>query len=398
MLPIIGAGFFLTFFSLLRRHRLVYTRAMDNIADTIWLEINLGAIRRNVQRLAQISGKPVMAVVKANAYGHGLINVSRAVLKEGVNRLCVARFEEANVLRMAGIDAPILVLGFTSPEHAVEAARLNIGLTVYRNQTAAQYAEVMAGEKNSLKLHVKVDTGMGRLGLFPEEAPAFVMQLRLKKNLVVEGLFTHFACADEIQTKTTEMQLSKFNKVISELESGGFRPAIIHAANSAAALKYPEAAFDAIRPGIAIYGLDPSDEVPLPAEFEPALAWKTRLTSLKVLPPGSGIGYNCRYVTTKKERIGACAVGYADGLRRRLGNIAILRGKRISQVGGMCMDQSMYQLDGVPEAQAGDEVVLLGQQGEERISAEEIGRSWDTNNYEVVCGLTARVPRYYIDE
>ena len=371
---------------------------MNNNADTVWLEINLGAIRRNVQRLAKISGKPVMAVVKANAYGHGLVEVSKAVLKGGAVRLCVARFEEARALRMAGIDAPVLVLGFTSPEHAADAARLNISLALFRHDAAFAYARVMASEREPLKLHVKVDTGMGRLGLFPDDVAEFVNQVRVEKNLFVEGLFTHFACADEVQTVTTETQLARFNRVIQDLASFGFRPNIIHAANSAAALKFPQAGFDAVRPGIAVYGLDPSDEVTLPADFEPALTWKTRITSLKTLPPNSGIGYNARYVTRGYEKIGVCAVGYADGLRRRLGNIALLHGRRINQVGGMCMDQSMYQLDNVPDVMLGDEVVLLGKQGDERISAEEIGRSWGTNNYEVVCGLTARVPRYYFDE
>ncbi len=378
--------------------QVIYTNVMNNNADTVWLEINLGAIRRNVQRLSRISGKPVMAVVKANAYGHGLLEVSRAVLKGGAVRLCVARYEEALALRLAGIDAPILVLGLTSPEHATNAARLNISLTVFRKDIALDYAKAMASEKNPLRLHVKVDTGMGRLGVFPEEALDFVNQVRVEKNIFVEGLFTHFACADENQTVTTELQLAKFDRVIHDLQAIGFRPNIIHAANSAATLKYPQAGYDAVRPGIAVYGLDPSGDVPLPPDFEPALTWKTRITSLKTYPPNSGIGYNHRYITKGYEKIGALSVGYADGLRRRLGNIALVHGKRVSQVGGMCMDQSTFQLDSVPEAKPGDEVVLLGRQGDERISAEEIGRSWGTINYEVVCGLAARVPRYYFDD
>lgn len=371
---------------------------MNNSADTVWLEINLGAIRRNIQRLNRISGKPVMAVVKANAYGHGLVEVSKAVLKGGAERLCVARFEEALALRSAGIDVPLLVLGFTSPEHAVNAAHLNISLAVFRRDVAWDYARALSAEKALLNLHVKVDTGMGRLGVFPEEAADLIQQIRREKNLFVEGLFTHFACADEAQTATTELQISRFNGVIHDLESIGFRPNVIHAANSAATLKYPQASYDAVRPGIAVYGLDPSDEVPLPADFEPALTWKSRIVSIKTLPPGSGIGYNHRYFTRGNENIAACAVGYADGLRRRLGNSALIHGKRVKQVGGMCMDQSMFQIDAIPEAKPGDEVVLIGKQGAERLSAEEIGLSWETTNYEVVCGLTARVPRYYFDD
>lgn len=377
---------------------LVYTWNMNIKADTVWLEINLGAIRRNIQRLHQISGRPVMAVVKANAYGHGLVEVSRAVLLGGAERLCVARFEEALALRMAGIDAPILVLGYTSPEHAIDSACLNISLAVFRQDTVQDYALSMVGEKRLLKLHVKVDTGMSRLGIFPQDVPAFVNQLRVTNNLMVEGLFTHFASADETQTATTELQITKFDKVIADLEANGFRPNIIHAANSAGALKYPQAAYDAVRPGIAVYGLDPSNEAPLPPEFEPALTWKTRLVSVKTLPPGSGVGYNHLYVTKGHERVGACAVGYADGLRRKLGNQALIHGKRVPQLGGMCMDQSVFALDTVPDAKPGDEVVLIGRQGDDLISAEEVGASWGTINYEVVCGLAARVPRYYFDD
>ncbi|MEN6571784.1 MAG: alanine racemase [Anaerolineaceae bacterium] len=371
---------------------------MNTNADTVWLEINLGAIRRNIHRLHQISGRPVMAVVKANAYGHGLLEVSRAVLKGGAERLCVARFEEALALRLAGIDAPILVLGYTSPEHAIDSARLNISLAVFRQDTAQAYALSMVGEKHQLKLHVKVDTGMGRLGVFPEDAPEFVNQLRVTNNLLVEGLFTHFSSADDTETETTELQIAKFNNVIAGLEASGVRPGIIHASNSAGTLKYPQAAYDAVRPGIAVYGLDPSSEVPLPPEFEPALTWKTRLVSIKTLPPGSGVGYNHRYVTKGYERVGACAVGYADGLRRKLGNQALIHGIRVPQLGGMCMDQSVFALGAVPDAKPGDEVVLVGRQGDEFLSAEEVGASWGTINYDVVCGLAARVPRYYFDD
>lgn len=373
-------------------------RSMNTNADTVWLEINLGAIRRNIHRLHQISGRPVMAVVKANAYGHGLLEVSRAVLKGGAERLCVARFEEALALRLAGIDAPILVLGYTSPEHAIDSARLNISLAVFRQDTAQAYALSMVGEKHQLKLHVKVDTGMGRLGVFPEDAPEFVNQLRVTNNLLVEGLFTHFSSADDTETETTELQIAKFNNVIAGLEASGVRPGIIHASNSAGTLKYPQAAYDAVRPGIAVYGLDPSGEVPLPPEFEPALTWKTRLVSIKTLPPGSGVGYNHRYVTKGYERVGACAVGYADGLRRKLGNQALIHGIRVPQLGGMCMDQSVFALGAVPDAKPGDEVVLVGRQGDEFLSAEEVGASWGTINYDVVCGLAARVPRYYFDD
>jgi alanine racemase len=371
---------------------------MDTDAYSIWLEINLGAIRRNIQRIAKITQKPVMAVVKANAYGHGLFDVSKAAEKAGIARLCVARLEEAIALRDAGVNTPILVLGYTSPLDVPNAMKRSISLALFNPELAPQYEEAARCTEGKLNVHIKVDTGMGRLGIFPENAVQFIAQVAKMNSINIEGLFTHFACADEPQKKTTDDQVERFNHVIRELETIGIRPAIIHADNSAGSLYYSNAWYDAVRPGNAIYGLNPSSEAPLPEGFEPALTWKTRLTSVKILPPGSGISYGHRYTTSGNERIGASAVGYADGLRRKLGNVALVNGHRVIQVGQVCMDQTMWQLDSVPDAKVGDEVVLIGRQGNERITAEEVADSWQTINYEVVCGLSARVPRYYFDE
>ena len=371
---------------------------METDAYSIWLEINLGAIRRNIQRISQITQKPVMAVVKANAYGHGLFDVSKTAEKAGIARLCVARLEEAIALRDAGVNTPILVLGYTSPIDVSKAIHRSISLALFNPELAPQYNEAARSAGGKLNVHIKVDTGMGRLGIFPEGAVQFIANVSQMPSMNIEGLFTHFASADEPQKATTDDQVIRFNKVLKELEAIGIRPSIIHADNSAGSLYYSKAWYDAVRPGNAIYGLDPSPDAPLPAGFEAALTWKTRLTSVKILPPGSGISYGHRYVTSANERIGASAVGYADGLRRKLGNVALVRGHRVIQVGQVCMDQTMWQLDAVPEAKVGDEVVLIGKQGNERITAEEVAASWNTINYEVVCGLSARVPRYYIDE
>jgi alanine racemase len=371
---------------------------MNTDAYSIWLEINLGSIRRNIQRIAQITQKPVMAVVKANAYGHGLFEVAKAAEKAGIARLCVARLEEAVALRDSGIQAPILVLGYTSPLDVPKAMQRNISLALFNAELAPQYEEAARHFIGKLNVHIKVDTGMGRLGIFPENAVDFVAQVSKMDSINIEGLFTHFASADEPLKSTTDDQIGRFDRVLDELASIGIRPAIIHADNSAGSLYYAKARYDAVRPGNAIYGLNPSSEAPLPEGFEPALAWKTRLTSVKILPPGSGVSYNHRYITSGNERIGTSAVGYADGLRRKLDNVALVNGHRVKQVGIVCMDQTMWQLDSVPDAKVGDEVVLIGQQGNERITAEEVAASWDTINYEVVCGLSARVPRYYFDE
>lgn len=368
---------------------------MSQDQQTTWIEVNLAAIQRNIQRLQTISSKPVMAVVKANAYGHGLVEISRAAVAAGAIRLCVARIEEALRLREAGIDAPILVMGYVLPGRVQEAIAQHISLMVNSLEFARQLDASAAGETHRLLIHVKIDSGMHRLGLLPHELESFAKGIATLHHLEVEGVFTHFPNADDLAEPSTKDHIAYFTHAVGELQSFGVKPAIVHAANSAAALYFPESRFDAIRPGIAIYGLNPDSGAPLPPGFEPALTWKGRLASIKQIPAGEGIGYNYRYHTSAHERIGVAVAGYADGLRRRLGNIALLHGQRIHQVGGMCMDQSLWQLDDVPNAQVGDEMVFVGRQGNERISAEEVGQLWGSNNYDVVCGLAARVPRFY---
>jgi len=368
---------------------------MSRDEKTTWIEVNLAAVQRNIARLLQLTGKPVMAVVKANAYGHGLIEVSRAAVEAGVIRLCVARIEEALQIRNAGIKIPLLVMGYVMPECVQEAISKQISVMVNSLELANAFNKKAKDPGQQLAVHVKIDSGMHRLGLLPEEIEPFIGHIKECSHLTIEGIFTHFPNADDLKDQSTIDHIDYFLKAIEAFRHGGIIPEIIHAANSATAIYYPAGWFDAIRPGIAIYGLNPDIGAPLPADFEPALTWKARLTSIKRIPAGEGIGYNYRYFTSNNEKIGVVSCGYADGLRRRLGNIALLNGKRIHQVGGMCMDQSLWQLDEIPDAKIGDEVVLVGRQGDDFIHAEEIGQLWGSNNYDVVCGLAARVPREY---
>lgn len=365
-------------------------------AFSTWLEIDLDVIRNNIRRMNAITSRPVMAVIKANGYGHGIEAVGRAAETGGAAWLGVARLNEAIMLRQAGIQIPILVLGFTSPLFTGEALVGNISLTVYEPSIAAAYAEQARAAGKVLNVHAKFDSGMGRLGVFTEDGLEFVRHICSFPELNLEGAFTHFAIADDPAVETTDWQIDRFTTLIEALEQNGLRPPLVHAANSAASLYFPRARFDMVRPGIAIYGLHPAAEAPLPADFEPALTWKAQLASIKTLPAGHGIGYNYRYITQKEERIGVIPVGYADGLFRRVGmNFALIGGKRVPVVGGVCMDQCMVLLDDLPSARVGDEVVLLGRQNESVITAEDIARVWGTVNYDVVCGLTARVPRLY---
>ncbi|MGE5224458.1 MAG: alanine racemase, partial [Omnitrophica WOR_2 bacterium] len=245
------------------------------------------------------------------------------------------------------------------------------------------------------RLHLKVDTGMSRVGVQPEDALLIARTIAHHSSVRFEGIFTHFAKADEPDQPVNAVQEDRFREVLQALAAEGIQPQIIHAANSATALYRPGAYFDMVRAGISLYGLNPSGQEALPAPFRAALTWKAVLSQVKVLPPGRGISYGHEYTTRSYERIGTVPVGYADGLRRTTGNQVLVGGKRVPLVGRVCMDQVMIQLDTVPEAVEGDEVVLIGKQGDEVITAEEIAQRWGTINYEVVCGIGGRVPRIY---
>jgi alanine racemase len=314
----------------------------------------------------------------------------------GATWLGVARIDEALLLVREAIPGRMIVLGYAESGRAAEAASEGVRLAVYDYETGEALAAGARACGKTLEVHAKFDTGMGRLGHSPENGVEFVRWLCAQPGLHVEGVFTHLAEADEPEKPTTLRQLARFNALLDGLNSTGLRPELVHAANSAGALYYPQARFDLVRPGIAVYGLQPSAMAPLPEDFRPALSWKARLASVKILPPEHGVGYNFKYFTAREERIGVVTTGYADGFRRTAGNAALVRGKRVPVVGGVCMDQCMLQLDHVPDARSGDEVVLIGRQGEAVISAEEIAREWGTIDYEVVCGLGARVPRVYV--
>jgi len=366
----------------------------DNFAT--WLEVDLGILENNYRILRSWSHTPIMPIVKANAYGHGLEEVTRTLEKAGAEWCGVARIEEALILRQAGLRMNILVLGYTAPQRVQDAIRNQISLTLYEPSLIQPYALQAKAAGHELNIQVKVDTGMGRLGIPSEKAMSFIQMVRETPEFHLQGVFSHFACADEPTKPYTQAQLNKFSKVVNELHASGINPDMVHCANSAAAINFPAARFDIIRCGIALYGLSPSKETPLPMGIKPVMSWKTRITSIKELPQGHGVSYGFKYFTSKPERIGVIAAGYGDGLRHQEGNIVLLRGKRVPVVGSVCMDQCMVQLDDVPEAQVGDEVVIFGKQGDDEITATEISEKWKTINYEVICGMAARMPRHYL--
>ena len=363
-----------------------------------WLEIDLAAIGHNVRRVKEIVGPnvEVMAVLKADAYGHGAVRVARTALLRGATMIGTACLGEAVALRDHGITAPILILGYTPPWQAADIVRYDIAAAVYSTEAAEHLGRAaMAQRRPPVPVHVKVDTGMGRLGLCPAEVVAFVEAIREVPGLDVQGIFTHFANADAADKTYARGQLATFTSVLGDLAARGITFRYVHAANSAAILTLPDAHFNLVRLGLAMHGLDPSPEVRCPPDFRRALAFKTLVAQVKSYPVGSCISYGCRFVTTRPSRIAVIPVGYGDGFRRspKSWGEVLVRGRRAPIVGSVCMDMCMIDVSEIPGVRPGDEVILIGQQGQEVITVEDVAARLGTINYEVVTQIAARVPR-----
>jgi alanine racemase len=366
-----------------------------------WLEIDLGAIAHNVRRLVELAGgAQLMISLKADAYGHGAVQVAQTALLNGATWLGVACLSEGVALRRAGIRAPILILGYTPAWQARDVLRHDITATVFDLGVAQALSHAALALERPARVHVKIDTGMGRLGLFPDTALPFVEALSALPGIVVEGVFTHLSVADggtEWEEAYTASQLTAFEHALTSLAAAGYAIPLVHAANSATMLRLGRAPVNATlaRVGIAVYGLDPSPHIRCPADFRPALTWKTQIAQVKTLPAGSYVGYGAAYRTVATERIAVIPVGYADGFRRgpqHWGEV-LVRGRRAPIVGRVCMDQTMLNVSDIPGVRQGDEVVLIGRQGADRITAEEVAERLGAINYEVVSAILARVPR-----
>ncbi|NJK80897.1 MAG: alanine racemase [Chloroflexaceae bacterium] len=379
---------------------------MPNRERPTWIELDYTAAAHNIRRLCAIAGVPVMAVVKANAYGHGAVPFAHTALAHGATMLAVATVGEARMLREAAITAPIMILGYTPPWQAAEAVALGLTCAVYDMDVARALAEAATAQGRSVAVHVKVDTGMNRLGistLAPDDAGTFLRALSDLPGLSVEGLFTHFATADEANERYARVQLARFRALLKAVTAAGLRPPIVHAANSAATLRFPDARFDMVRPGIAGYGLHASPDTPLPADFRPVLTLHTELAQVKPVPADMPLSYGCTFVTRRPSVIATLPVGYADGVRRvPPWREVLLHGRRAPIVGRICMDYLMIDITEIAAdlpVQRGDTVTLIGAQvdprtgHQERITAEEVAGWLGTINYEVTSGLMARVPR-----
>jgi alanine racemase len=371
-----------------------------NHAFVSWAEIDLDAIAFNVQAIRRQVGEGVeiMPAVKANAYGHGAVPVSKAALQAGATRLAVHRAIEGSELRLAGISAPVLVMGYTPPEGAVLVAQQDLTASLMTIEFAQALSAAAGSLGRKLPVHIKVDTGMSRYGLLPGEVLEFARALLMLPNLKLEGIFTHFATADSLDQTHVRNQLAVFNGVLAGLREAGIDIPLPHAANSAAIMRLPEARFKAVRPGIAFYGMAPSSEWAPPFEIRPALALKSRVCRVRRLPAGAGVSYGRTFVTQRETIAALVSVGYGDGFHRILSNQAqvLVRGQRAPLIGRVCMDQFVVDVTDIPGVQLDDEVVLVGRQGGAEIRAEEVAQLAGTINYEITTGLLPRVARLYL--
>lgn len=362
-----------------------------------WAEISLENIKHNVSaiRAALPADCRFLGVVKADAYGHGAQRVAEAIAEAGGDYLAVACVDEAQMLRDAGIDLPILILGLTPPELAGELCRLGVTQTV----SSPEYArKLSAALERPLRCHLKLDSGMSRTGFNwrEENAVDIIDALRLP-NLEFEGIFTHFAVSDEPESEFTITQFERFMSTIKWLETRGFSFAIKHCANSGAVINFRDCALDMVRPGIMTYGMYPAAETG-GIELRPAMSLRSRVYAINHLLPGDTVSYGRSYTVEKPMKVAVVPIGYADGLSRCLSGKMefIIRGRRCPQIGRICMDMCMVDISGIEDCSAGDVVTVIGRDGEECISADELAEKQGSINYEVTCDVAPRVPRIYI--
>ena len=365
------------------------------------MEVHLGRIQENYRSIRSHVGAraQVMGVVKANAYGTGMVPVASALREAGCTRFAVATPEEALELRKCGIGDPILVMGASPADAAGELVAQDVAATVADLSFAQVLSREATRQGRPARFHLKVDTGMGRIGFLPQELPSLLPELLALGNLDFEGVFTHFATADEERLDYTWTQFRRFGDVLEELRDRGVGVRLRHACNSAALMRCPEMHLDAVRPGVILYGLRPSPGCPVPFPLSPAFEVKTSVAALRELPPGSGVSYGLRYVTRGQERLAVLPLGYRDGYVRALAGKAevLIRGHRVPVVGTICMDQCLVDVTSLPEVCVGDEVVLLGRQGDCSIEAEEMARWLGTIVYEIPGLFSERVPRIHLE-
>lgn len=361
-------------------------------------DVDLDAVAHNVAALrSSMPGVLLCAVVKADGYGHGAIAVSEAAVGAGADWLAVALVEEASVLRRAGIQAPIMLLSPPRLGDLDHVVRLDLRVCVHTSEAVAALADEARAQGKIAQVHLKVDTGMNRVGVSPADALGVARDIVERPELYLEGVFTHCAVADEVDNPFTDVQLDRFEAVLDELANEGIHPDLRHAANSATAIVHPRGRYDLVRAGIAVYGIAPAPGLGEELDLRPAMSLSAEVSMVKRVPAGEGISYGLRYRTERETTVATVPMGYADGVSRRLGltgGCVLVGGRRRPILGVVTMDQLMVDCGDEPVA-VGDDVVLIGRQGDEEITAEEWAGRLDTIAYEVVCGIGPRVPRRY---
>jgi len=367
----------------------------------VFAEINIDNIENNLKAIKDYVGhdKEVMVVIKADGYGHGAIPIARHLYEAGINSIGVATINEAIALRKYGIDIPIVVLGYSPEEEYDSLVNYDIIQTVYKYSMAKGISEVATQLGKNAKIHIKIDTGMTRLGFYPnDETVDTLVQMYDLPNMEIEGIFTHFAQADDKDQRFTILQIEIFNEFIEKLKNRGITIPKVHASNSAGLIGYKEAHYDIVRAGIALYGLYPSDQMNTSViHLKPSLSLKSNIIFLKDVESGVPISYGGTYTTTRRCKIATIPVGYGDGYPRSLSSKGrvLIRGQYAPIVGRICMDQFMVDVTHIDGVCEGDEAVLIGSQGDNRVSVEEIADIDGTINYEIVCQLGKRIPRVY---
>ncbi len=374
-----------------------------DFSKRVWVEIDLDNLEKNINNIKNwVNGSQIIAVIKANAYGHGAIELAKFYEGLGLDFLAVSNSREALELRRAKISCKILILGYTDPLEAEFLADNNISQSVFSYDYAQKLSDALKNSKKTLNIHIKLNTGMNRLGFNAQKDDNItdILKTLSLDNLDFEGIFTHFAAADgdgDANGSYTKSQFDFFQNICKSIEEKGFSPKIRHCCNSAATLSKPQYHLDALRPGIILYGLKPDRKFPLPFELFPAMSFKAVVTEINHLAKGNRASYGLTYKAKKDMKTATICVGYADGYPRALSNSGevLIKGKRCPIIGRVCMDQLIADISGLEKVSVGDEVVLFGKQGDEEISVDEIAQKCETINYEIICGISRRVPRYY---
>jgi len=364
----------------------------------VWAEVNLQTLRDNFFKLQTYTKSEIMPIVKADAYGHGAIPVVKTLIACGAKRYGVALLEEALEIKAAFPEITVMVIGATEKNESDTLVKEDIIPTVFQLDQAQALSESAVRLKRTARLHIKIDTGMGRIG-FRETDLSEILRIADLPNLLIEGIFTHFATADQRDLSFARKQLRCFTTIYEELQRAGITIPIRHTANSAGIIQIPESHFELVRLGISLYGLTPSSQIDGNIRLEPVMAWKAKVSHVKSIDTGETVSYGRTFQAAYPTVVATIPVGYADGLRRALSNQGevLIHGRRSPMIGRICMDQAMLEVTKIPKVKVGDIVTILGKDGNEQLTATEMADWMGTISYEVVCGISKRVPRVYID-